>query len=323
MPGWRSGQVERWTYNVLIFVADLLEDIFWKASPRDVSEPSDIVHLDDEELLERFMKAPPLRDSTRWLGGFSTYFLNDKVVAKFTSDRRIDDPDLSREAMAMRLVWKHTTIPIPRVHRVIPLKEGGSVITVMDFIEGERLDRAWPRLSLWSRARVAWTLRSYVRQLRRIPIPPPSFPGPLGSEPSMCDGQSFSLLDPGYQDRAWRSTQQLLDRLKNTAEERFRTHHPQQSPKTYPELENPGPLVFTHNDLNMRNIILTRDGKVWLIDWDFSGYYPKYFEYLSMLFATEDSDADQSFNPFVPFVTDPYFPFQAWLYGRPPYDVLK
>lgn len=287
------------------------------------SKPSDVVLLGDEELLQRLIKAPPLQDSWRWSGGFSTYILNDKVVGKIALDRRVDEPDLSREALAMRLVWEHTTIPIPRVLRTLPVEKWERAFIVMDFIEGERLDRAWPGLSLWSRLRVAWTLRSYVRQLRRISIPPPPFPGPLGPEPSMCEGQSFSLLDPGYQDRAWQSTQKLLDRLKKTAEERFRTHHPQQSPKTYPELEDPGALVFTHNDLNMRNIILGKDGKVWLIDWDFSGYYPKYFEYLSMLFATEVPDADESFSPYVPFVTDPYFPTQAWLYGCPPYDVLK
>lgn len=287
------------------------------------SKPSDVVHLSDEELLQRLLRAPPLQDSWRWSGGFSTYILNDRVVGKIALDRRVDEPDLSREAMAMRLVWEHTTIPIPRVHRTLRVKKWERVFIVMDFIEGERLDRAWPELSLWSRLRVAWTLRSYVRQLRRIPIPAPPFPGPLGPEPSMCEGQSFALLDPGYQDRTWHSTQQLLDRLKKTAEERFRTHHPQQSPKTYRELEDPGALVFTHNDLNMRNIILGKDGKVWLIDWDFSGYYPKYFEYLSMLFATEVPDADESFAPYVPFVTNPHFPTQAWLYGCPPYDVLK
>ncbi|KAG5651796.1 hypothetical protein H0H81_007382 [Sphagnurus paluster] len=34
------------------------------------------------------------------------------------------------------------------------------------------------------------------------------------------------------------------------------------------------PLVFTHNDLNPRNIILGDDGRLWMIDFEESGFYP-------------------------------------------------
>lgn len=61
----------------------------------------------------------------------------------------------------------------------------------MDFVESERLDRAWPKMSLLAKARTAWTLRSYVRQLRRIPIPEMNVPGPLGPQPRRCQGLLF------------------------------------------------------------------------------------------------------------------------------------
>lgn len=218
--------------------------------------------------------------------------------------------------MAMRFVWDHTTIPIPRPYRA--LRSHDLTLIVMDFIAGERLDRAWPTLSLWLRLRVVWTLRSYVRQLRRIPVPPP-FPGPLGPIPAECHGTAFNFLPIYLQEKAWASTEELLAALKKIADSRFRDHHDGQEPKPRPEYEDTGPFVFTHHDLNMRNIILGDDGKIWLIDWDYSGYYPRYFEYLSMYVPARDTRvrSESSLWSYHPFVADPYFPVHAWLCGSP------
>lgn len=86
-----------------------------------------------------------------------------------------------------------------------------------------------------------------------------------------------------------------------------------------PECEDTGPFVFTHHDLNMRNIILGDDGKIWLIDWDYSGSYPRYFEYLSMYVPARDTGVrfESSLWSYHPFVADPYFPVHAWLCGSP------
>jgi thiamine kinase-like enzyme len=43
------------------------------------------------------------------------------------------------------------------------------------------------------------------------------------------------------------------------------------------------PLVFVHQDLSMRNIMLGSDGHVWLIDWEYAEFYPRWFEYASMM----------------------------------------
>ncbi|OJD16606.1 hypothetical protein AJ78_03246 [Emergomyces pasteurianus Ep9510] len=42
------------------------------------------------------------------------------------------------------------------------------------------------------------------------------------------------------------------------------------------------PLVFTHQDLAPRNMIVDERCQLWLLDWDYSGWYPVYFEYASM-----------------------------------------
>lgn len=44
----------------------------------------------------------------------------------------------------------------------------------------------------------------------------------------------------------------------------------------------PTSLAFTHQDLAPRNIIVDNQGDLWLVDWGSSGWYPIYFEYVSM-----------------------------------------
>jgi len=33
----------------------------------------------------------------------------------------------------------------------------------------------------------------------------------------------------------------------------------------------------------MRNIMLGSDGRVWLVDWEYAGFYPRWFEYAGMM----------------------------------------
>lgn len=42
------------------------------------------------------------------------------------------------------------------------------------------------------------------------------------------------------------------------------------------------PLVLTHLDLHPQNIILDTNHRLWIIDWEFSGFYPQWFEYAVM-----------------------------------------
>ncbi len=42
------------------------------------------------------------------------------------------------------------------------------------------------------------------------------------------------------------------------------------------------PLVLTHNDLNAGNVMVDEDQQLWLIDWSESGFFPEFWERLSM-----------------------------------------
>lgn len=54
------------------------------------------------------------------------------------------------------------------------------------------------------------------------------------------------------------------------------------TPKENLHFDSSLPLVLTHLDLHPHNILLDREGRVWLIDWEYAGFYPQWFEYVVM-----------------------------------------
>lgn len=84
------------------------------------------------------------------------------------------------------------------------------------------------------------------------------------------------------------------------------------------KFDDSSPLVFTHNDLNPRNIIAGEDGRLWVVDWAWSGFYPPWFEFCAM-----DKQAwneklggwnDWFWELMIPFVCGPYFKTEIWLF---------
>ena len=204
-----------------------------------------------------------------------------------------------------------TTIPIPRVRRKF-YDENGSSIIVMDYIPGERLDHVWPSLSLWSKLWVALTLRRYVCQLRQINS---SVPGSVADSPQTCHSSLFQKPCGPFPDYASLSAffNRKLDIAKSIT---FPDAHGNQIPCADPDSEpfdDSMPLVFTHQDFVMRNIILGKDGKIWLVDWGMSGFYPPWFEHVTMVYAAERCTTSVSWNHLIPFITDPFFKHMKWM----------
>ena len=95
----------------------------------------------------------------------------------------------SAEELTMECVQQQTTISIPAIRRSVRDRLPGDKhydrldsrgFIAMDYIRGSTLSVEWPILSLWGKLRVVWTLRQYIRQLRRITSPYSTRPGPIG-----------------------------------------------------------------------------------------------------------------------------------------------
>lgn len=180
------------------------------------------------------------------------------------------------EAHAMNLARKHTQIPLPTVHRIIDGEPdegycGARCYIVMDYIDGEGLDVCWERLDAEKRADVASQVAEMIKEMETVAV---SVPGPIGGA-RRCWGTWFS----DYGTESFQTIGDMEDWFNHKLD--ICNQYKQSVPNTPRfKFEN---LVFTHQDMAPRNMILDGSGKVWLIDWAYSGAYPPGFERASLL----------------------------------------
>ncbi|KAF9073040.1 kinase-like domain-containing protein [Rhodocollybia butyracea] len=190
------------------------------------------------------------------------------------------------EARALAFVHSNTSIPVPRIRRYIKGQRHGYLL--MEKIPGKRLDRVWPSYTPLQKFIVAWTLRGYIRQLRQASAAYARrhIPGPISDKPERCNGIAFLFGDRPR--GPFNSSKELVAHFDKSGE----------------CLDYTQPLVLTHGDLSMRNVIVGDDGRLWLVDWTWSAFYPPYFEYIATMSAADNDDADHSWRKHIPIVTD-------------------
>jgi len=244
----------------------------------------------DEYVLERVQNAPDLPEAVvttnggRRFCGIRVLCVEDTVV-KLTIPRSI-----CPEARALDFVRLHTSISVPKVRRYIRSSMGFGCL-ILEKIEGQRLDHIWNNLSQSSQLQIAETLNGYILQLRHAS---PSYrrcsvPGPMADTPQACEGawRLFGERPRGPFPTSWN----LMDYMNED-----RPENP---------FDHPQSLVLTHGDLNMRNIILGSDGKLWVIDWEWSGFYPSWFEFVAMRCAANNDEAPMTWQQYIPMITAP------------------
>ncbi|KAJ3984162.1 hypothetical protein F5890DRAFT_1518963 [Lentinula detonsa] len=264
--------------------------------------------MKDEEILELQTKAPKLHKD------YSVRKLTPGTVAKASQDMDEDVSDAS-EANALNLVFAKTTIPVPRVRRVI--KREWDYLIVSDYIKGPLLADVWCTYSIWKKVCVAFTLRCYVRQLRQLKASPTTPPGPIGADgPRQCESPIFGQI------QSRRGPFSSYAELTSFFNERAKMGYdgkelPEDHPSRKQRFDDSEALVFTHQDINPRNIIAGEDGRLWMIDWGWAGYYPPWFEYVAMQRQLQNEEVMGSHHKYwdllIPFVCGPYSEQEKWL----------
>ncbi|KJR83219.1 uncharacterized protein SPSK_04516 [Sporothrix schenckii 1099-18] len=189
-----------------------------------------------------------------------------KLAPPFSMPRLLPDgktvlksSDRVREAEAniMKFVAEHTSIPVPEVHNVYRDAKSSHARIVMEYIDGDRLDSP----------------RGYLTELRQIKG---AFIGTVDG--SGCSDSIFSMneVDEGpyankaaFNDalaKAWSAEDEgnPVTRLLCRIQHAFMHDHG---------------IVLTHNDLCPRNILVRGATVVAILDWEFSGFFPEYWEY--------------------------------------------
>lgn len=183
------------------------------------------------------------------------------------------------EARNIRFVRKRTRIRVPTIFdaweersEIYNGEEEVVGYLLMEFINGNPLCDIWPTLTNEVRNSIFAQIADYLRAIHTIEM---ERPGPVGG------GVSRGLLFTDYGAGPFLTAQHMEDwfneRLLVCKEfNRVSYDHPGFSGKFRK-------LVMCHIDVAPRNMILDRDGKIWLLDWAQSGGYPALFETAALL----------------------------------------
>jgi aminoglycoside phosphotransferase (APT) family kinase protein len=184
------------------------------------------------------------------------------------------------EADTMRLVRQKTSIPVPEVYNTYIDAQSGHVCIVMEFVQGERLDHAWPKLSEEDKNSIVIQLAGFFKQLRQIKG---SFIGAVDGSP--LDEQLFPDIEGVY------GPFKTEDAFNRALIDAWRKEYPDDVfirilCKMQLDIKDHD-FVLTHNDIAVRNILVQGDKVSAVVDWGRSGFYPEYWEFFKALWRPE------------------------------------
>jgi tRNA A-37 threonylcarbamoyl transferase component Bud32 len=216
-----------------------------------------------------------LLEARLWWGKKRFGSLGPSVV-RVSKDRVIKGPCESAELEALKYVAQYTSIPVPKVHRTYHVD--GRLYIEMEYLEGETLQDAWlGHLSSAEKKAVVGELAGYIRQLRLLEPPQRGVVASAEFKQCLDYRVGYAPVGPFLNHEEFHSFLRGSIPLENCTQvygESVTIGHTRQYRTT-----------FCHADLCARNLIV-RDGKtVAIVDWQFAGWYPEYWEYTKAHFG--------------------------------------
>ena len=183
-----------------------------------------------------------------------------KFGPEYHRDRHI------REFNALKLVRKHTSIPVPCPIDLILSSEDSVMVTSR--IDGEQAGVEIDWYSDEDMRFMAQDLRGWIAELHSIRRPTDSKDAICGILGGSCLDYRISSEPSG----PFRDEKELSEHLRLGI---------------LPDLVhcNDHRILLAHGDLNMRNI-LVKNGRIsGIVDWENAGWYPEYWEYTKCHFS--------------------------------------
>jgi aminoglycoside phosphotransferase len=185
------------------------------------------------------------------------------------------------EAATMKFVAENTSLPVPKVYSAFIHKKRAYI--VMERMQGDDLPRTWGNLPEESREKVFEQLKRMFQELRALK------PAESVGVESCVGGSLHDSRIPSSLPRfgPFKTIQEFHLRLREGLQpSEIKDHKDDQDWRDITSMaarqDGPWPSpVFTHGDLHPFNIRLHGDKVVGIIDWEFSGWYPHYWEYTS------------------------------------------
>ncbi|KAI0664573.1 kinase-like protein [Cubamyces menziesii] len=219
--------------------------------------------------------------------------LSDSVVVKVAQSLDHDEHDILRF-----LETNFPSLPAPRTFGMVVV--GHTSFMFMSVVQGTTLETRWPSLSAENKAEIRDTLDQQLVLIRQLELPPGE---PLGCPVNQrtCKDVRYNVrtnTSPIYSEAEFNdflvctSSSRIAPGYKNWIRSLLGTEHR---------------IVFTHADFHPRNIMVVDgpDGAVELsgiIDWEFSGFYPEYWEQLKALNTRSMTDTSDWWEHLPPSV---------------------
>eukprot|EP00177_Eucheuma_denticulatum_P006379 GFKZ01011638.1.p1 GENE.GFKZ01011638.1~~GFKZ01011638.1.p1 ORF type:complete len:279 (-),score=19.23 GFKZ01011638.1:938-1774(-) len=218
--------------------------------------------------------------------------VQDKVVVKYGYNvRRI-------EADAMEFVSSQTSMPVPKVFGSFTCDDGRTYI-VMEFVQGETLEKMWPSLSEDEKQELALQLRAHLNDVRKLKG---RYIGALSRLPCMVCSLQGSSKGP------FSTEKELNEALVQQYEQSRPGYFGSMLRKM---LKDSHEIMFSHSDLHMRNILVRHKQIVAVLDWECAGFFPEYWEYAHAYMSVKwNSSTLSDWALFVQACLSPY-PSQA------------
>ncbi|KAK4614226.1 hypothetical protein CLAFUW4_09530 [Fulvia fulva] len=183
------------------------------------------------------------------------------------------------EFETLRLVEKYTTIPAPRP--IDTLQYQGKSYLLMTRVPGRPIGTLLTGMTDEQLQKATQDLGGYLEQLRSIP-------NNSSTGAQICNSVGGGILD-------WRIGESQLHELTFATVTDFHqfltadySRHLQE--KARPSHDKKHNIVFTHGDLNPRNILADETGAITgIVDWECSGWYPEYWEYTKAHFVVRST----------------------------------
>lgn len=162
------------------------------------------------------------------------------------------------ESNTMKMIKEKTTIPVPEI--ISSYSCDGKWCIIMEKIEGTTLDKAMKNMSEEDILRIETQLDEYIDQLKLI--------RPTSDEVSLANYIYTHFV------------RNIHETVTNT--KKFISRWIERSFVSSKDVANKFkdlPPVFCHGDLSPSNIIIRGTKIVGIIDWEYSGWYPYFWDY--------------------------------------------
>jgi hypothetical protein len=214
-------------------------------------------------------------------------FLTSRVCVKYGATVHLS------EAKAMQLVAESTSVLLPKVF--CSFRRKGITYIVMERISGDTIGRNWNRRTAESKADLLSQLRQYFIELRAIPHPSPGNVAAADLTELYDYRISSKPFGPFSSSREFHSF--LRDHITTAS---FVSDEVQQMIQM--QEEDSYSVCFSHGDPSSSNFLVVGN-TVAMIDFEFSGFFPNYWDYVA---GRNTNPYDDFWKPEIEKFLDPY-----------------